>query len=58
MYFLDGMGIAHGVDLDGVLAASAFIAGHLGHGLRSQTFLAGGRPVTRPLPGTERRPAV
>ena len=58
VYFLDGMGISHGVDLDGVLAASAFIAGHIGHGLRSQTFLAGGRPVTRPLPGTESDSAV
>ena len=58
MYFLDGMGIEHGVHLDGVLAASAFIAGHVGHGLRSQTFLAGGRPVTRPLPGTDVDAAV
>jgi hydroxymethylglutaryl-CoA lyase len=58
VYFLDGMGIVHGVDLDGVVAASAFIAGHVGHGLRSQTFLAGGRPVTRPLPGTDAEAAV
>ena len=58
VYFLDGMGIEHGVDLDGVLAASTFISGHVGHGLRSQTFLAGGRPVTRPLPGTDAEPAV
>jgi len=58
VYFLDGMGIEHGVHLDGVLAASAFIAGHVGHGLRSQTFLAGGRPVTRPLPGTDVDAAV
>jgi hydroxymethylglutaryl-CoA lyase len=58
VYFLDGMGIEHGVDLDLVLAASSFIAGHVGHGLRSQTFLAGGRPITRPLPGTDAEPAV
>ena len=58
VYFLDGMGIEHGVDLGGVLAASAFIAGHIGHGLRSLTFLAGGRPVTRPLPGTDADMAV
>ncbi len=58
VYFLDGMGIEHGVDLDGVLAASAFIATHVGHGLRSQTFLAGGRPVTRPVPGTDAEPPV
>jgi hydroxymethylglutaryl-CoA lyase len=58
VYFLDGMGVAHGVDLDGVLAASAFIARHVGHGLRSQTFLAGGRPVTRPVPGTDAVDAV
>ena len=58
VYFLDGMGIEHGVELDGVLAASTFIAAHVGHGLRSQTFLAGGRPVTRPLPGTDAGDAV
>jgi len=53
VYFLDGLGIGHGVDLDGVMKASAFIGSHLGHGLRSPTFLAGGRPRTRPVPGTE-----
>ena len=53
VYFLDGLGIQHGVDLDAVMAASAYIAGALGHGLRSPTWLAGGRPRTRPLPGTE-----
>jgi hydroxymethylglutaryl-CoA lyase len=58
VYFLDGMRIAHGVDLDGVIAASAFIAGSIGHGLRSPTYLAGGRPATRPLPGTDRDAAV
>ena len=58
VYFLDGMGIEHGVKLEAVMAASAFVATHLGHGLRSQTFLAGGRPVTRPLPGTDAAGAV
>jgi len=58
VYLLDGLGIEHGVDLDAVMAASAFIAGSLGHGPRSQTFLAGGRPVTRPVPGTSPDPAV
>ena len=53
VYLLDGLGIAHGASLDGVMAASSFIAGHLGHGLRSPTHLAGGRPRTRPLPGTD-----
>ena len=53
VYFLDGLGIAHGASLDGVMAAASFIADHLGHGLRSPTHLAGGRPRTRPLPGTD-----
>ncbi len=54
LYFLDGLGIAHGVDLDAVMAASAFIERSVGHGLRSPTYLAGGRPATRPVPGTDR----
>jgi hydroxymethylglutaryl-CoA lyase len=58
VYLLDGLGIEHGVDLDGVMAASAYIAGSIGHGLRSPTWLAGGRPTTRPLPGTDRDAAV
>jgi hydroxymethylglutaryl-CoA lyase len=52
VYFLDGLGIAHGVSLDGVIGASAFIAGAVGHPLRSRTYQAGGRPRTRLLPGT------
>ena len=36
------------------MAASAFIQPAVGHPLRSPTWLAGGRPVTRPLPGTGR----
>ena len=50
VYFLDGLGIEHGVDLDALMAASAFIETALGHPLRSRTYLAGGRPRTRPLP--------
>ena len=52
VYLLDGLGIEHGVSLDGVMAASAAIATAVGHPLRSPTWLAGGRPATRPLPGT------
>ena len=52
VYLLDGLGIEHGVSLEGVMAASAAIAAAVGHPLRSPTWLAGGRPVTRPLPGT------
>ncbi len=52
VYLLDGLGIEHGVSLEGVMAASAAIATAIGHPLRSPTWLAGGRPVTRPLPGT------
>src|SRR6478609_438944 len=58
VYLLDGLGIEHGVSLDGVMAASAFIASAVGHPLRSPTWLAGGRPVTRPLPGTDTGRAV
>jgi hydroxymethylglutaryl-CoA lyase len=50
VYFLDGLHVEHGVDLDGVLAASAFIEGVVGHELRAPTYRAGGRPHTRPLP--------
>jgi hydroxymethylglutaryl-CoA lyase len=58
VYFLDGLGIEHGVRLEGVLAASAFIEGAVGHPLRSRTYQAGGRPRTRPLPGTDRDGSV
>jgi hydroxymethylglutaryl-CoA lyase len=59
VYFLDGLGIRHGVDLDAVMAASAFIEGAVAHPLRSRTYLAGGRPRTRPLPDrTDRGPPV
>jgi hydroxymethylglutaryl-CoA lyase len=53
VYLLDGLRIEHGVSLEGVMGASAFIASAVGHPLRSPTWLAGGRPATRPLPGTE-----
>ena len=53
VYFLDGLGIEHGVDLEAVIAASTFIEGAVGHELRSPTYRAGGRPRTRPVPGTE-----
>ncbi len=49
VYALDGMGVEHGVDLDGVLAASRYIAGFLDHPLRSRVFQAGGRPVPQPF---------
>jgi hydroxymethylglutaryl-CoA lyase len=52
VYMLDGLGIEHGVDLDLVIAASAVIEPAVGHAMRSRTYVAGGRPVTRPLPGT------
>lgn len=51
VYFLDGLGIEHDVDLDRLMEASAFVEGAVGHPLRSRTYLAGGRPRTRPLPG-------
>lgn len=51
VYLLDGLGIEHGVDLDAVMAASASIEPAVGHALRSPTYLAGGRPRLRPLPG-------
>jgi hydroxymethylglutaryl-CoA lyase len=48
IYALDGMGIEHGVDLDGVLAASRYIASALDHPLRSRVYQAGGRLVPAP----------
>ena len=51
VYLLDGLGIEHGASLEGVMAASAYIQSAVGHPLRSPTWLAGGRPVARPLPG-------
>jgi hydroxymethylglutaryl-CoA lyase len=50
VYLLDGLGIQHGVDLDGVIAASRFIADAVGHPLTSKVFQAGGRARTTPAP--------
>jgi hydroxymethylglutaryl-CoA lyase len=50
VYLLDGLGIEHGVDLDGVIAASTFIAGAVGHPLTSKVYQAGGRARTVPAP--------
>ena len=50
VYLLDGLGIQHGVNLEGVLAASRFIVGAVGHPLTSKVYQAGGRPTTIPAP--------
>ncbi len=50
VYLLDGMGIEHGVHLEGVLAASRYIVDAVGHPLTSKVFQAGGRAHTIPLP--------
>jgi hydroxymethylglutaryl-CoA lyase len=50
VYLLDGMGIQHGVSLDGVLAASRFIVEAVGHPLTSKVYQAGGRLTTIPAP--------
>ncbi len=42
VYLLDGLGIAHGVSLPGVLFAAQFIADALGHHLASKVGQAGG----------------
>ena len=40
IYLLDGLGIAHGVSLDGVVAASRALAAHLDHPLPSRVYQA------------------
>jgi hydroxymethylglutaryl-CoA lyase len=50
LYLLDGLGIQHGVSLEGVLEASRFIVDAVGHPLTSKVYQAGGRPRTIPLP--------
>lgn len=50
LYLLDGLGIEHGVSLEGVLAASRYIVDAVGHPLTSKVYQAGGRPRTIPLP--------
>ena len=50
VYLLDGLGIQHGINLEGVLAASRFIVDAVGHPLTSKVYQAGGRPTTIPAP--------
>jgi isopropylmalate/homocitrate/citramalate synthase len=50
VYLLDGLGIEHGVSLDGVLAASRYIVDAVGHPLTSKVYQAGGRLKTIPAP--------
>ena len=50
LYLLDGLGIQHGISLDGVLAASRFIVDAVGHPLTSKVYQAGGRLKTIPAP--------
>jgi hydroxymethylglutaryl-CoA lyase len=50
VYLLDGLGIRHGVSLDGVLQASRFIVDAVGHPLSSKVYQAGGRLTTIPAP--------
>jgi hydroxymethylglutaryl-CoA lyase len=40
LYMLDGLGVRTGVDLSGVVAASCFIEGRLGHALPSRVYQA------------------
>jgi hydroxymethylglutaryl-CoA lyase len=57
VYLLDGLGIEHGVSLEAVMAASRS-SSRPSATRCSPTWLAGGRPVTRPLPGTDGDRAV
>jgi isopropylmalate/homocitrate/citramalate synthase len=50
LYLLDGLGIEHGVSLESVLAASAYIVDAVGHPLTSKVFQAGGRLRTIAAP--------
>jgi hydroxymethylglutaryl-CoA lyase len=50
LYLLDGLGVEHGVNLDGVLEASRFIVNAVGHPLTSKVYQAGGRLTTIPAP--------
>jgi hydroxymethylglutaryl-CoA lyase len=50
VYLLDGLGIAHGIDLERVLEASRFIVDAVGHPLTSKVYQAGGRLTTIPAP--------
>jgi isopropylmalate/homocitrate/citramalate synthase len=50
LYLLNGLGIEHGVSLESVLAASAYIVDAVGHPLTSKVFQAGGRLRTIAAP--------
>jgi isopropylmalate/homocitrate/citramalate synthase len=50
LYLLDGLGVEHGVNLDGVLEGSRFIVNAVGHPLTSKVYQAGGRLTTIPAP--------
>jgi isopropylmalate/homocitrate/citramalate synthase len=50
LYLLDGLGIDHGISLDGVLKASRYIVDAVGHPLTSKVYQAGGRPGTIAAP--------
>lgn len=50
LYLLDGLGLHHGISLDGVLAASRYIVDAVGHPLTSKVYQAGGRLRTIPAP--------
>ena len=50
IYLLDGLGIQHGVSLEGVMRASRFIVDEVGHPLTSKVYQAGGRLTTIPAP--------
>jgi hydroxymethylglutaryl-CoA lyase len=50
IYLLDGLGIKHGVALEGVLDASRFIVDAVGHPLTSKVYQAGGALKTVPAP--------
>jgi len=50
LYLLDGIGVEHGINLDGVLEASRFIVDAVGHPLTSKVYQAGGRLTTITAP--------
>ena len=54
VYLLDGLGIEHGVSLDGVIAASAFIESAVGHPLRARR----GSRAAGPSCGPRREPTA
>src|SRR6266508_1950886 len=50
LYLLDGLGVAHGIDLDKVIAASSYIVDAVGHPLTSKVYQAGGKLNTIAAP--------